>query len=213
MLTFVLTGPARIRFTVEQLSPVCQTTGRFSVLGHAGVNRVRFAGRVAGRQLKMGTYRITAETPAGQSLQRVKLVVVRAAPTEAELAALLASNACPSSVGSSAMGSTGAVSTGDPSGTRHVPSLSPAEPSGSSSTAPDSGGILGTATVEQAAQAIRPALVGLLVAAILLLGVASLPQLGFADPRINEALARHRLQIAGVGAGALVAVIVAFLLG
>jgi hypothetical protein len=173
---------------------------------------VRFAGRVTGRRLKPGTYRITVETPDGQPLQRVKLVVVRAAPTDAELAALRASNACPTSFESSAMGSTGAVSSGgEPSGTKHVPS--PAQPSGSNPTGPDSGGILGSATVEQAAQAIRPALVALLVAAILLLGVASLPRLAFADPRINEALARHRLQIAGIGAGALVAVIVSLLLG
>jgi hypothetical protein len=185
--------------------------GRFSVLGHAGVNRVRFAGRVTGRRLKPGTYRITVEAPDGQPLQRVKLVVVRAAPTDTELTAMRASNACPTSVESSARGSTGAVSSGEPSGTKHVPS--PAQPSGSNPTTPDSGGILGSATVEQAAQAIRPALVALLVAAILLLGVASLPRLAFADPRINEALARHRLQIAGVGAGALVAVIVSLLLG
>lgn len=69
------------------------------------------------------------------------------------------------------------------------------------------------ATVERAAQAIRPVLVALLALAILLLTVASLPNVAVADPRLANLLTRHRVDIAVVGGAALGAVMIAFLLG
>ena len=60
--------------------------------------------------------------------------------------------------------------------------------------------------------AIRPALVALLAAAIVLLGLASLPRVAVAGPRVSEVLAQHRLEIAGVGAAAFVAVVIVVLL-
>jgi len=215
-LTFVLTNPGRVVFTVKQLSPDCLAVGRFSVRGHAGLNRVRFAGRVGRRQLTAGTYRITAHTADGRALQRVTIVVIDgAAPTKTELGALRASNTCSSTRGiaSTAVSSTGASNTAAVSETDAGDPGSSPQPSASGPTSPDSGGVLGSATVEKAAQAIRPALVALLAAAILLLGLASLPRVALADGRVNETLARHRPEIAGVGAVALVAVIIAFLVG
>jgi hypothetical protein len=67
-------------------------------------------------------------------------------------------------------------------------------------------------TVEKTARAIRPALVALLAIAILLLGLASLPPLAAVDARYNDLLARHRAEIASLGAVALAAVAVTFLL-
>ena len=55
-------------------------------------------------------------------------------------------------------------------------------------------------------------LVALLALAIVLLGIASLPKLTFVDQRANELLARHRLEIAGLGAAAFIAVVISFLL-
>jgi hypothetical protein len=52
-----------------------------------------------------------------------------------------------------------------------------------------------------------------LAVSILLLGIAALPLAAVPEPRVNELLARHRIEIAGVGAAALAAVAVAFLLG
>jgi hypothetical protein len=46
-----------------------------------------------------------------------------------------------------------------------------------------------------------------------LLGVASLPRVALPESRANQALARHRVGIAGLGAAAFVAVVIAFLLG
>jgi hypothetical protein len=197
---------------VKQLWPDCRTVGRFSVRAHAGLNRVHFTGRVGGRQLSPGTYRITARTADGRTLQRVTIVVIEgAAPTKTELAALRGSNACSNSLrlALTAVSSTGASNTGAASaaggGDRGVPEAQP--------SARGPGGVLGAGTVEKTARAIRPALIALLVAAILLLGLASLPQVAVADARLNEALARHRTEIAGAGAAALVAVLITFLLG
>src|SRR5437660_7656124 len=75
MLTFVLPRATRVVFLVNQLSPSCRASGRFSVAGHPGLNRIRFAGRVSGRRLGPGTYRISARTTAGRPLRRVTLVI------------------------------------------------------------------------------------------------------------------------------------------
>ena len=94
-------------------------------------------------------------------------------------------------------------------------SLSPTHPAAgpvppSSST--HAGGALAS-SVEKTARAIRPLLIGLLAAAIVLLGLASVP--GFAVPhaRVNDLLARHRAELAGLGAVALISVVFTFLLG
>jgi hypothetical protein len=67
-------------------------------------------------------------------------------------------------------------------------------------------------SLEKTAEAIRPLLVALLALAILLLALASVPRLGVAEPRFNDLLARHRLELVGLGAASLVAVALAFLL-
>jgi hypothetical protein len=68
-------------------------------------------------------------------------------------------------------------------------------------------------SVEKTARAIRPLLVALLALAILLLGVASLPREAVPELRMHYLLMRHRVELAGLGAAALVAVALAFLLG
>jgi type IV secretory pathway TrbD component len=61
--------------------------------------------------------------------------------------------------------------------------------------------------------AIRPLLIALLGLSILLLGVASLPAAAVPGPRMHHTLARHRLELAALGAGVLLAVAIAVLLG
>jgi hypothetical protein len=70
--------------------------------------------------------------------------------------------------------------------------------------------VLGS-TAARAARAIRPILVALLGLAIVLLGIASLPRLAFVDRRVNDLLARHRLEVAAFGAAAFVAVLITLL--
>jgi hypothetical protein len=213
-LTFVLPRAGRVYFTVTELSPECVLIARFSVQGKAGLNRIRFASRVGKRQLDAGTYRISARTSSGSIVQRVLLVVVDgSAPTGPELAAARASNACSlaaRTIASSANGDEGTASGGAsfvaPKGLRgeFAPgSRSTGTPAGPTPELP-TGGVLVSA-VEETARALQPALLILLAAAIVLLAIASLPKVAVPDARLNDALARHRLEIAAIGAAALVA--------
>lgn len=221
ILTFVLPRAARVVFTVNQVAPVCRGIGRFSMAGHAGLNRVRFRGRVHGKPLEAGTYRVSARTRRGRLVRRVTIVVVDGpAPTRAELAAARSANVC-GSTRESASATDGSATPA--SGTNAFAkaesvqrSFQPkqeatasAPPEGSNS---HSGAVLGS-TVEKAARAVRPVLVALLALSILLLGIAALPRTAVPEPRVNDLLVRHRIEIVGVGAAALVAVAVAFLLG
>jgi hypothetical protein len=51
-----------------------------------------------------------------------------------------------------------------------------------------------------------------LAIAVLLLGVSALPQQAIPDPRVTDVLARHRLEVALAGVGALAAALIALVL-
>jgi hypothetical protein len=218
--TFVLQQAGRVVFTVDQVSPVCVGIGRFTVGGHAGLNRVRFAGVVRGRRLVPGTYRISIRTNSGRVVRRVTLVVVGgSAPSGAELRALRSANTCKGGGGPAAgPASTSTTSAGmNPLASRRVPPLPAASQlTAAAGLAPHGpnlhSGVLAS-SVERTARVIRPLLVALLAFAILLLGVASLPSEAVPEARMHDLLARHRVELAGLGAATLVAVAVAFLLG
>jgi hypothetical protein len=220
-LTFFLAQRAKVIFTVKQLTPSCHTVGRFIVQGKRGANKVRFAGRLKGEMLDPGTYRITARLRNGRAVERVLLVIVKSgAPSPVEIAALRASNVCPTLTGfaATAANSTGASNTGDVSELGHDGSNSDNDESegGFPSASPpsdDDTGVLGSATVKEAAKALQPGLIALLIAAIILLGLASMPGTAVVGGRTNEALARHRPQIMALGTAALLAVALTFLLG
>jgi hypothetical protein len=213
VLTFVLPRAARVVFTVNQVAPVCRGIGRFTVAGHAGLNRVRFSGRVNGKPLEAGTYRISARMRTGRLVRRVTIVVVDGpAPSHAELAAARAANACGESRESAALHASTPTALAKAESAQR--SLAPEEatasgPSGGSNS--HSGAVLAS-TVEKAARVIRPVLVALLALSILLLGIAALPRTAVPEPRLSDLLVRHRFEIAAFGAAALVAVAVAFLL-
>jgi hypothetical protein len=216
--TFVLPHAARVVFTVNKVSPVCVGIGRFSVAGHAGLNRVRFSGRVHGQQLDPGTYRISARTAAGRLVRRITLVVVSgSAPTRPELQSLRAANVCSATARRAAAAVRGATSVGgSPLPTQPLPRPITQSAKSASGIVPAHGpnlhsGVLAS-SADKTARAIRPLLVALLGLAIVLLAVAALPGAAVAEPRVHDALARHRLEIAGLGAAALVAVALAFLL-
>jgi hypothetical protein len=204
----VLPRDARVVLVVKQVSPTCRIAGQFSVQGHAGLNRVRYPGRATHPQLEAGTYRISVRTPAGRLLRRVTIIVVEGGtPSSSELSSARAANVCTSvrSLASAAARSTGASNTSLSVG----PSSSAAPAQGTNT---HSGAVLGT-TVAKAARAIQPLLVALLALAIALLGLASLPRIALPESRTSYLLARHRVEIAGLGAAAFAAVVVGFLLG
>ena len=219
-LTFVLPRAARVVFVIRQVSPVCRIAGHFAVNGHAGRNRIRFPSRGSNLQLDPGTYRITARTRAGQVVQRVTIVVVEGgAPTRDQIIAARASNVCTPAgrLAAAASGPTGASNTSNVSSSPQEVqrSFTPGQPSASGLSEggnSHSGAVLAS-SVEKAARAVRPVLVALLALAIVLLGIASLPRLAVPESRANELLARHRIEIAGLGTAAFVAVVIAFLVG
>ncbi len=191
-------------FTVNELAPVCRAIGHFTVLGHAGLNRVRFAGRLHHRTLPAGTYRISARTTAGRVVRRITLVVVAGlAPTGAELRAARAANVC-------AGGARGTAAR-----SARPPQQRPASQQSSGIATPHAqnahSGVLAT-SLAHTARAVRPYLVGLLALAIVLLGFASLPPFAVPGTRVNHLLVQHRFEIASLGTAVLVAVAIAFLL-
>jgi hypothetical protein len=211
---------------VTQVSPSCAGIGHFSVVGHAGLNRVRFTGKVHGRRLAPGTYRISIRTASGRVVRRVTLVVVGSsvAPSGDELQALRSANACPdvTTTAQIAFAAAPFVSAGVAGGVAGVESTAPLA-SAKVPQNPAAAGLLPTkgpnlhsgvlaSSVEKTARAIQPFLVALLALSILLLGTASMPREALPGPRLHDALARHRLELAALGAAALVAVALAFLL-
>ena len=150
-------------------------------------------------------------------MQHVTVVVIDgSAPTPAELVALRSANSCANGVASTAaVRSTGASNTGVLSDSEQIDG--PAQGMAGPRQAPPRRA--GLPTPEESSLRLRrrrrrqsgPALVGLLAVAIALLGLASLPRVAVPEPRLNDALVRHRLEIAGLGAAALVAVVISFL--
>jgi hypothetical protein len=58
-IRFRLARAARLVLVVRGPGPSCATVARIAFRGHAGANRFRFDGRVAGRPLEPGTYLLT----------------------------------------------------------------------------------------------------------------------------------------------------------
>jgi hypothetical protein len=182
---------------------------RFTVAGHAGLNRVRFTGVVRGRRLSAGTYRIMIRTPAGRVVRRMTLVVVDGpALSPGELRARRSANVCLA----------GGTATASPTLLRPAAGLPqpPTQPGVTAGLAPHGpnlhSGVLAS-SVEDTVRAIRPLLVALLALAILLLAVASLPRAAVPEPRMHDLLARHRVEVAALGAAALVAAAATLILG
>jgi len=204
-------------FTVTQVSPSCTGIGHFSVTGRAGLNRVRFTGVIHGRRLKPGTYRISIRTATGRVVRRVTLVIVGASsPSPDELQAMRSANACrEAAITQTAFAVSPFVSGGQsaaPLAAQKLPQSHPAAAGLVPTHGPNlHSGVLGS-SVEETARAIQPFLVALLGLSILLLGAASLPREAVPGPRMHDVLARHRLELAALGAAALVAVALAFLL-
>jgi hypothetical protein len=56
-----LSRPARVEFEVTSGRPRGRSLGRFSIRGRKGLNRLRFTGRLRGRALPPGPYRLAAQ--------------------------------------------------------------------------------------------------------------------------------------------------------
>jgi hypothetical protein len=211
-LTFRLPGAARVVFTVTQVSPVCRVAGTFTVRGHPGLNKIPFKGRVRGRQLPPGTYRISARVRGGGIVLRVTVVIVESGlPSPTELQNAQRSNVCGARA---ALASTGVSATAGP-GASPGPRNGKSSENGQSNS--KTGGVAGKShtnaspftPAEVSKQVTNPLVIAALATAVLLLGLAALPKAAIPDPRLTEALARHRVEVALAGAVALSAAAVA----
>jgi hypothetical protein len=97
ILVFKLKRGARLQFTVVRVHPSCEVVGRFSVPARAGLNRVRFRGRVGGRPLAAGTYRLLVRARGARRYAAAVTLVVASngwRPSDAKLRAARRANAC-----------------------------------------------------------------------------------------------------------------------
>jgi hypothetical protein len=97
-LVFTLKHGTVVRFTIIRVYPSCKRIGSFSVRAHAGVNRVRFRGRLGRRLLAEGTYRLVARARRQETAAAtVTIVVVRGKMSSAELRRARRANTCSAS--------------------------------------------------------------------------------------------------------------------
>ena len=175
-----------------------------------------FTGRLRGRTLPAGTYRISARTRGGGTVLHIVVVVVESGtPSPTELESARQSNVC----GAQAALASSRV-TGTSAGTaaeRPRPSKPSSSGGGQRESEGPSGGVAGASQTnaspftpaEVAKHVTNPLVIAALAAAVVLLGVAALPQRAIPDARLNDALAHHRVEVALAGAAALTAAIVA----
>jgi hypothetical protein len=193
---FRLSRPGIVEFVLTRLAPDCRVVGKFRVAGRAGLNRVRFRGRIGRRVLRAGTYRVTARTlrPRGAAPVRVHLVIVRRPnPRPGELAAARAANECV------AVDKRESVAAGV---------VAPVPPSGrdSESTFKRVSGVLGTQFTKavEIVQGVPTFLFVVLGLAIALLGLAALPGRAAPSARLHKLLAYHRDLVALAGTATLI---------
>jgi hypothetical protein len=94
-LVFTLRKGTVVRFTVVRVYPSCERVGSFSVRAHAGVNRVRFRGRLGRRPLAEGTYRLVAQARGRErTAATVTIVVARGETSARELRRARGANSC-----------------------------------------------------------------------------------------------------------------------
>jgi hypothetical protein len=75
-IVFAVRRHSPVRFTVVRVYPTCKRVGSFTVNAHAGKNRIRFSGRLGGRPLTEGVYRILAQVRGQEKAVATATVVV-----------------------------------------------------------------------------------------------------------------------------------------
>jgi hypothetical protein len=82
--TVDLAAPSRLEFWFRGPGPTCADAGTFDARGSAGMNRIRFTGRIAGEPLAPGKYVVEVRAIRGAErtlLDRIVVTVVRAGST------------------------------------------------------------------------------------------------------------------------------------
>jgi hypothetical protein len=114
-LIFRLSKPAVLRITVVRVYPSCARLGSFVVRAHSGVNRVRFRGRLRGRALPVGGYRLVIRARgATRDAAAVPIVVARGKITKEQIRDARSASACGGPVAQLASASTDPSAVGAP---------------------------------------------------------------------------------------------------
>lgn len=179
------------------------------------MNRFVFRGRVHGRPLPLGTYRVTARAH-GRRIIGVTIVVAPARPSERALAAARAANAC--GANRAPVAGFVPIAARGPVGSSSGPSTA-ARPSaqGRSGNAPASvlprGEALGTQFAKSPAglDATHVMLIAAAALAILLLGLAALPPAALAEPWLAALVETRRIELALLGATTLLVAVLVYL--
>jgi hypothetical protein len=89
-----------LRITVVRVYPTCSRIGSFTVRARAGVNRIRFTGRLRGRPLPAGGYRLIVRARgAPRDAAAVPIVVARGRPNSAAVRKARTASACSKPIG------------------------------------------------------------------------------------------------------------------
>jgi hypothetical protein len=217
-LVFRLSERGLVKFTIRQTSPVCRRIGSFFVRANPGRNTVHFRGRMRGRMLPPGTYRIEADAAGNRRVMRTVVVITPGRPSRVELAAARRHSACgalafavfrPDFTPSSdavAGGSTGArgSSVGNGKGSGVLAAQR------SASDRPSRSGITSALPPDDA---VPIALVVALALAFFVLFVSVLPRAAITHPRAAAFLTENRPLIAAGGFAAIIGFAIAYLLG
>ena len=95
MIVFRLSRPTVLRVTVVRVYPTCKRIGTFTVRGRAGVNRIRFRGRLGRRTLPAGSYRLIVRARgAERDAAAIPIVVARGPVSAATVRRLRRAMAC-----------------------------------------------------------------------------------------------------------------------
>jgi DNA-binding beta-propeller fold protein YncE len=78
-VTYLLAAPARVRFAVQRAvrGRYRRVRGAFTHRGSLGTNSFRFSGRIRGRRLRPGRYRLVARIPGATARKRTGFRIVR----------------------------------------------------------------------------------------------------------------------------------------
>jgi hypothetical protein len=201
--------------------PTCERVGSFRVRAHAGVNKIRWRGRLQGRPLAQGTYRVLVRARgAGRDAAALKIVVVRGEPLSArELRRARSANVC-GTVDTAARNAAATTS-----GVGPTSSPSSGATSNPTSSAVESVLIGGAGTIGRGARSlgaqfkkavedprsVHPLVWIALGFSILLLAVAAAPSEALVNARAG-AIAYKRVEVALVGTAALCAAVLMYLI-
>jgi hypothetical protein len=225
-LRFLLHRRALVEFAVQQIAPVCRSAGSFRVRARSGLNHVAFDGRIRGRSLPAGTYRIHGRV-IDVSVVDVTVVIVQRASEARHLGDATTADACAARYAAGSRSSSSRSVRGGVAGTsggagaafgKDGERSKGSEKRTTAAAAPvaNHGHVLGASAtksiVPTASKPVQFVLFVILSVAILLLALGALPRAAIPHPGAAAFLTERRTAIAVAGIGALVAFLIAYAL-